>query len=117
MGFNSLSFLALTIKFKSNLLFDVQTILFCSPSINCIWNDPPLFLKNQKFGNNAGEGGGGMGDGIKSDLSAILLFCCCTDKAASIFWLGDIALKGSPIMNNKSIMSMEHVQQLPLSFI
>ena len=109
MGFNSLRFLALIIKLKSNLLFGVQTILFCSPSINCIWNDPPLFLKNQT------TQGRGEGDGIKSDLSAILLFCCI-DKAASIFWLG-IALKGSSIMNNKSIMSMEHVQQLQLSFI
>ena len=49
---NSVSFLALIIKLRSNLLFGVQTILFCSPSITFIWNDPPLFLKNQKFGNN-----------------------------------------------------------------
>ena len=62
---------------------------------NIVWNDPPLFFKNQKFGNNAGEGGGGRGDGIKSDLSAILLFCC-TDKAASIFWLGDNCPEGQP---------------------
>ena len=73
----------------------------------------PFSSKNQKFGNNSGEGG--RGDGIKPDLSAILLFCC-TDKAASIFWLG-IVLKGSPIVNSKSIMSMEHVQQQQLSFI
>ena len=51
---------------------------------------------------------------LDKDLSTILSFCC-TDKAASIFSLG-IALKGSPIMDNKSVMSMEHVQQ-QLSFV
>ena len=30
---------------------------FCSLTIIFIWNDPPLPLKNQKFGNNAGGGG------------------------------------------------------------
>ena len=75
MGFNSLSFLALIIKFKSNLLFGVQTRLFFSSSIILMRNDPPifswkcrqlpLFLKNQKFGNNAGKGEGGTGNLIR----------------------------------------------------
>ena len=35
MGFNSLSFLALIIKLKSNLLFGVQALLFLFPYHNC----------------------------------------------------------------------------------